>query len=92
MGTFVANGTFIPYSVEDSGEGEEEMDMDLESEEDDGPARPIASSSSSSKPRSKPTEMPGRNPYPLEGKYVDEDDREKSVQSYVHAGSRHSRG
>lgn len=62
----------MTVSVEDSDEGEE-MDMDLESEEDDSPARPTASSS---KPRSG---LPGagRNPYPLEGKYIDEDDREQ---------------
>ena len=45
------------------------MDMDLESEEGD---EPVASSSKvrSAKPGSS-------NPYPLEGKYIDEDDRDQ---------------
>jgi len=58
-------------SVEDSDEGED-MEMDHESEEDDGPANPIASSS---KPRNGVPRQ-GQNPYLLEGKYSDEDDRE----------------
>ena len=47
--------------------------MDLESEEDDSLTKPSASSS---KPRSG-APAPGRNPYPLEGKYIDEDDRDQ---------------
>ncbi len=73
-------------SVEEESEGEEEMDddmdmdmdMDLESEEDQGdskPSQPIASSSKS-KPKPKAGNA-SKNPYPLEGKYIDEDDREQ---------------
>lgn len=70
----------IRYSIEDSdedgevNEDEMDMDMDLESEEDDSPPKPIASSSKS---LHRPAVAPGRNPYPLEGKYMDEDDRER---------------
>ncbi|WVF65669.1 hypothetical protein IAT40_000400 [Kwoniella sp. CBS 6097] len=54
----------------DESDDDGEADMDLESEEDeDVPA--VASSSSR-----RPLKMPMKNPYPLEGKYVDEDDRE----------------
>ncbi len=49
------------------------MDMDLESEEDNSPVRPIASSSRSRTG----TVGAGKDPYPLEGKYIDEDDRDQ---------------
>jgi hypothetical protein len=49
---------------DEDNEGEEEMDMDMDDSEDDGSPEPVASSSR-------------RNPYPLEGKFIDEDDREK---------------
>lgn len=52
------------------------MDMDLESEEGEGddiaPPKPI----SSSKPVSAAPQI-RTNPYPLEGKYIDEDDRDR---------------
>ena len=51
------------------------MDMDLESEEDDGPAQSMASSS---RPRTGVLGQ-GTNPFPLEGKYIDEDDRDQYV-------------
>lgn len=47
-------------------EGEEEMDMDMDmddSDDDDGPSVP-------------PPRAVNKNPYPLEGKYIDEDDRD----------------
>ncbi|ORY26243.1 hypothetical protein BCR39DRAFT_541580 [Naematelia encephala] len=48
-------------------EGEEEMDMDIDSGSDEEkPVAPI---------RSRPAAQ--RNPYPLEGKYIDEDDRDR---------------
>lgn len=54
--------------------------MDLESEEGDEPAQATrpAASSSTAKPRSRAGGSgKGANPYPLEGKYIDEDDREE---------------
>ena len=49
------------------------MDMDLESEEDDRPSIPVATSS-----RSRIGDSgQDQNPFPLEGKYVDEDDRDQ---------------
>ncbi|WVO18290.1 hypothetical protein L204_106003 [Cryptococcus depauperatus] len=48
--------------IEDS--DDEDVDMEIESEEDDEPEL---------KPRAR---VPSKNPYPLEGKYVDEADRE----------------
>lgn len=58
-------------SIEDSEEeGEEEMDMDMDMDiddsDDDGPSIPAPKAIN-------------RNPYPLEGKYIDEDDRERYV-------------
>jgi hypothetical protein len=65
--------------VED--EEEEDMDMDLDSEEEGAkpaPKKPTkATASSKRKPTSAGSSL--RNPYPLEGKYVDEDDREQYV-------------
>lgn len=66
-------------SIEDSdddGSGEGEMDMDLESESDDDVPNPFASSS---KPQAAAKPAAGANPYPLEGKYLDEYDRERWV-------------
>jgi len=56
------------------------MDMDLDSDEE--AAKPLAKkptkpTASKRKPTSAGTSL--RNPYPLEGKYVDEDDREQYV-------------
>ena len=57
----------------DSDDGEE-VDMELESEED-GPSQSVPAPSASRTVRSG---KPGSsNPYPLEGKYIDEDDREE---------------
>jgi len=71
---------------EDEDEGEEEveeeeedMDMDLDSEEEaakPAPKKPTKTTASKRKPTAG-TSL--RNPYPLEGKYVDEDDREQYV-------------
>ncbi|KAL7421173.1 RNA polymerase-associated protein rtf1 [Cryptotrichosporon argae] len=58
-----ASGSRKPASqayIEDSDDEEQDMDMDVESEEDDA----------------KPAPKKLTNPYPLEGKYIDEDDRE----------------
>jgi hypothetical protein len=63
--------------VED--EEEEDMDMDLDSEEEaakPAPKKPTKTAASKRKPTAG-TSL--RNPYPLEGKYVDEDDREQYV-------------
>lgn len=72
--------------VED--EEEEDMDMDLDSEEEGAkpaPKKPTkATASSKRKPTSAGTSL--RNPYPLEGKYVDEDDREQYVHFSVKKG------
>ncbi|EIW67131.1 hypothetical protein TREMEDRAFT_69995 [Tremella mesenterica DSM 1558] len=57
--------------IDDSDDEEQDMDMDLESEEGDG-AVP-----STSKPIVRTAKPGSRNPYPLEGKYIDEDDREQ---------------
>ncbi|KAK1922482.1 rtf1 protein [Papiliotrema laurentii] len=54
------------YIVDSDEEGEEEMDMDMDmddSDDDDGPSVP-------------PPRAVNKNPYPLEGKYIDEDDRD----------------
>lgn len=55
--------------------------MDLESEEEDQPPPKTRPSSSKRKPESSRTAASGlggsRNPYPLEGKYIDEDDRDQ---------------
>ncbi|WRT68947.1 uncharacterized protein IL334_005929 [Kwoniella shivajii] len=56
---------------ESESEGEADMDLDSDSEED--AIDQMAAAASSSR---KPNKAPTRNPYPLEGKYVDEDDRE----------------
>ena len=63
-------------SVEGSEEAEDmDMDMDLESEEDDRPTHPVATSS-----QSRIGDYgQGQNPFPLEGKYIDEDDRDRYV-------------
>ncbi|CAD6579230.1 MAG: hypothetical protein TREMPRED_002430 [Tremellales sp. Tagirdzhanova-0007] len=60
--------------VEGSEEAEDmDMDMDLESEEDDRPTHPVATSS-----QSRIGDYgQGQNPFPLEGKYIDEDDRDR---------------
>lgn len=74
------SSTLILCSIEEESEGEEEMDedmdmeMDLESEEDDSVKPPVASSS---KTKSAKPKTAGKNPYPLEGKYIDEDDRDQ---------------
>ena len=83
-------------SVEDDSddegvEGEEEMedmDMDIESEEeeDEPPAQPVPPprAASSSKPKPRTGDMSGgKNPYPLEGRYIDEDDRDQCVLSVL---------
>jgi hypothetical protein len=49
------------------------MDMDLESEEEDGAAQVPAPRAAVGVVR----KGVGRNPYPLEGRYIDEDDRER---------------
>lgn len=58
-----------------------DMDMDLESEEEDQPPPKPRPSSSKRKPESFKSSGGGlggsRNPYPLEGKYIDEDDRDQ---------------
>ncbi|KAK8843402.1 hypothetical protein IAR55_007059 [Kwoniella newhampshirensis] len=54
----------------DDSDDDGEADMDLDTEDEDEDALDLASSS---RARAK---GPVRNPYPLEGKYVDEDDRE----------------
>jgi len=54
--------------------------MDLDSEEEESKPAPKKSSkaaSSKRKPASAGTSL--RNPYPLEGKYINEDDREQYV-------------
>jgi RNA polymerase-associated protein RTF1 len=56
----------ISSIVDSDEEGEEEMDMDMDmddSDDDDGPSVP-------------PPRAVNKNPYPLEGKYIDEDDRD----------------
>jgi len=56
------------------------MDMDLDSDEEAAkpvPKKPTKPTASKRKPTSAGTSL--RNPYPLEGKYVDEDDREQYV-------------
>jgi hypothetical protein len=63
--------------VED--EEEEDMDMDLDSEEETAKPAPKKPTKTAA-PKRKPTAGSSlRNPYPLEGKYVDEDDREQYV-------------
>lgn len=62
-------------------EEEEDMDMDLDSEEEapkPAPKKPTKTTASKRKPTAGSSL---RNPYPLEGKYVDEDDREQYVLS-----------
>ena len=54
------------------------MDMDLDSEEEAKPAPKKPSKTAASK-RKPTTGSSLRTPYPLEGKYVDEDDREQYV-------------
>lgn len=56
-----------------------DMDMDLDSEEDAKPApkaKPTKPTASKRKPASS-TSL--KNPYPLEGRYINEDDREQYV-------------
>jgi hypothetical protein len=60
---------------EDDDEEEEDMDMDLDSD-DDAPPKPRPSATGSKR---KPVALL-KNPYPLEGKYIDEDDRDQSVK------------
>jgi hypothetical protein len=60
-------------------EEEEDMDMDLDSDEEaakPAPKKPTKTTAAKRKPTAG-TSL--RNPYPLEGKYVDEDDREQYV-------------
>ncbi|WVR09151.1 hypothetical protein IAU60_006213 [Kwoniella sp. DSM 27419] len=59
----------------DDSDDDGEADMDLESEEDADDAYPPGGIKGGSSSR-RPAKVPSRNPYPLEGKYVDEDDRE----------------
>jgi RNA polymerase-associated protein RTF1 len=72
--------------VEEEGEEEEDMDMDLDSEEEAAkPAvkKPTKTTTSSKR---KPTAGASlKNPYPLEGKYINEDDREQYVLSIHHS-------
>lgn len=55
--------------------------MDLESEEGEGdaPAPPPVRSSAVAKPKAvvRTAAKGSQNPYPLEGKYIDEDDRDR---------------
>ncbi len=75
----------MTFSVDDSDSGSE-MDMDLESEEGEGddpvppPSRP-KSTSAPVRPKAvaRSSSKAVTNPYPLEGKYIDEDDRDKYV-------------
>lgn len=63
-----AGGPCLTCSVQEDSEGEEEMDMDLDDSDSDADAgAPSVPAPSAAK----------RNPYPLEGSYIDEDDREK---------------
>jgi hypothetical protein len=64
------------------------MDMDLDSDEEDNkpaPKKPTKTTTTSSKrkPNSAGTSL--KNPYPLEGKYVDEDDRDQYVPLEKHS-------
>jgi hypothetical protein len=66
--------------VED--EEEEDMDMDLDSEEEAAKPATKKPTKATAASKRKPTAGSSlRNPYPLEGKYVDEDDREQYVLS-----------
>ncbi|GMK59323.1 hypothetical protein CspeluHIS016_0703380 [Cutaneotrichosporon spelunceum] len=58
------------YEDSDDNEGEEEMDMDMDEEMD------MDVDSEDDAPAAKPRPMNKSNPYPLEGKYIDEDDRD----------------
>jgi RNA polymerase-associated protein RTF1 len=60
----------------DSDEEGSEMDMDLESEEGEGDFPPSPTRRGTLKARGARVGA-GVNPYPLEGKYIDEDDREE---------------
>ncbi|WWC73205.1 uncharacterized protein I206_107171 [Kwoniella pini CBS 10737] len=57
---------------ESESEGEADMDIDSESDEEDAVTNFASSSNVNRKPRGMTT-----NPYPLEGKYIDEADRER---------------
>lgn len=65
----------------DDSDSDSEMDMDLESEEGDGDdhmPKPSAGKSSAKPKSGVRTAAKGvSNPYPVEGKYLDEDDRDE---------------
>jgi RNA polymerase-associated protein RTF1 len=64
-----------PSADTDSGS---EMDMDLESEEGEGDNdRPAPAAASRAKAAPRTAAKGVANPYPLEGKYLDEDDRDE---------------
>ncbi|KAL1406068.1 RNA polymerase-associated protein rtf1 [Vanrija albida] len=65
------NGSRKPksHAYAEESDNDTEASMDLDSDDDDG-GRPSGSAAAAPRPR------PASNPYPLEGKYVDEDDRD----------------
>lgn len=63
---FHSGGLALTCSVPDDSEGEEEMDMDLDDSDSDADVPSVPAPSAAK-----------RNPYPLEGSYIDEDDRDR---------------